>query len=397
MEFEFQIKNLIDVLIVAIFLYLVLLFVLRRRRIIFFLLIVSFWLLIFVVSQHFNLVLTNFIFKWFISAGGLVIFAILVALEVRDFLHTSGTFGFSLLKFLKRTPSKIVEEKVNCLVDAFFEMAKEKIGAIIVFEGEIPLDDLISNGYYLNGEISLPLILSIFDPSSPGHDGALIIREGKIYKFAVHLPLAKKPLKEYGLRHRAGVGISEVSDCLVVIVSEEKGIISIAKKGKLQKIENKFQLKEKILNFLLKKREEPKISYFKSLIEKYLRHLIIFLTSFAISFYSFSLINKNFKVLQKTFILPVAVQNLPQNLVIKEIKPSELTVTLQGTTLDLEKLKISDLSVVVDLKDQKLSLTKWNSIFLTQNNVSIKLPKNIEITNIAPSNIRILVEELKQE
>ncbi len=397
MNFGLQFKNFIDILIIAIFFYLVLLFVLRRRRIIFLLLGVILWFLIFIFSQYFNLVLTNFVFKWLISTGALVVLAIVVALELRDFLHFPGTFGFSLLKFLKRTPDKILEDKVNALVDAFFEMAKEKIGALVVFEGKIPLDDLISNGYYLNGEISLPLILSIFDPSSPGHDGAVIIRGDKIYKFAVHLPLAKKPLKEHGLRHRAGVGISEVSDCLVVIVSEEKGIVSVVKKGKLQKIDNKFELKERILNFLLKKRTEPKISYFKSLILNSLRHLIIFAISLIISFYSFSLINKHFQILQKTFILPLAIQNLPQNLAIKEIKPSELTVTLKGSKIDLERLKISDLTVVVDLKNQKLSPAKWNSIPLHQNIVSLKLPKNVEIINITPSNIRILVEETKGE
>jgi len=395
-NFSSQLKNLADILIVSVFLYLILLFVLRRRRIIFLLFGVSIWLLIFLLSQHFNLVLTNFVFKWFISAGTLVILAIVFALELRDFLHFPGTFGFNLLKFLKRTPLKILEDKVNCLVDAFFEMAKDKIGALVVFEGEVPLDDLISNGYYLDGEISLPLILSIFDPSSPGHDGAVIIRKNKIYKFAVHLPLAKKPLKEHGLRHRAGVGISEVSDCLVVIVSEEKGTISVAKKGKIQKIENKFELKEKILNFLLKKKAQPKSVYIKSLIVNSFRHFFIFATALLISFYCFSLINKDFGVLQKTYILPVALQNLPQNLVVSEIKPSEVTVALKGSKLELEKLKVSELMVVVDLKNQKISPGKWNVIPLKEDNVSIKLPKNVELVSITPSNIRVLlVEETK--
>jgi uncharacterized protein (TIGR00159 family) len=390
-------KNFVDIFLVSFFFYLILLFVLRRRKIIFLLFGILIWILIYLLSEHFNLILTNFVFKWFISTGALIILAIVFALELRDFLHFSGTFGFNLIKLLKRTPLKDLEDKVNCLVDAFFEMAKNKIGALVVFEGEIPLDDLISNGYYLDGEISLPLILSIFDPSSPGHDGAVIIRKNKVYKFAAHLPLAKKPLKEHGLRHRAGVGISEVSDCLVVIVSEEKGTISLAKKGKIQKIENKFELKEKILNFLLKRKAEPKTVYIKSLIINSLRHLFIFATSFLISFYSFSLINKDFGVLQKTFILPVALQNLPQNLAIGEIKPSEVTVSLKGTKLELERLKISDLMVIVDLKNQKISPGKWNVIPLKEDNISIKLPKNVELVSITPSNIRVLLEENVEE
>jgi len=394
-NFEFQFKNVVDILIVSFFLYLILLFVLRRRRIFFLLLGVVFWFLIFLLSQHFNLVLTNFVFKWFLSVGAVFIILALAAQEIRDFLHTSGTFGFNLLKLLKRTPLRVLENKVNCLVDAFFEMANHKIGALVVFEGEILLDDLISNGYYLDGEISLPLILSIFDSSSPGHDGAVIIRKNKIYKFAVHLPLAKRPLKEHGLRHRAGVGISEVSDCLVVIVSEEKGTISLAKRGKIQKIENKFELKEKILNFLLKRKVEPKTVYIKSLIVNSLRHLIIFAISFLISFYSFSLINKEFDVLQKTFILPVVLQNLPQNLAIGEIKPSEVTVSLKGSKLEFERLKISELMVIIDLKNQKISPGKWNVIPLKEDNISIKLPKNVELINISPSNIRVLLEEIK--
>jgi len=115
--------------------------------------------------------------------------------------------------------------------DAMFALAQQRRGAILVLPGKEPLGEWLSGGLALNADPSLPLIMSIFDPNSPGHDGAIIIENGKLTRFGVRLPVSKTdnlPV-EFGTRHHAAMGLSEVSDALVV-VSEERGSISTTKK-----------------------------------------------------------------------------------------------------------------------------------------------------------------------
>jgi hypothetical protein len=176
----------------------------------------------------------------------------------------------------------------------------------------------------------------------------------------------------------------------VVIVSEEKGTISIAQNGKLEKVENVFELQERLLEFL-KKPIKRVLPLEKSL----LRHLGIFLISLIFSLSLFSFISKSYFLIQKSFIVPVEFTNLPSHLVVKEFKPSEVTITLKGEKFTFDTLNINDLRLVIDLKDySKYSVSKWNSISVEDKDVSIKLPKNLTIVNISPSNIRFLLEKI---
>jgi len=255
MIFNLTFKDFLDILIITIFLYLILSFVLRKRYTLFVIFGILFWYLIFFISTQFNLILTNFIFKWFISFGLLFILILIFIQEIRDFFYFSGTFGLNIFRYLKEKNSNISESSIEIITDAVKEMSEKRIGALIVIEGKDNINEFISSGYLLDGFINKSLILSIFDPSSPGHDGAMIIRNNKIYKFAVHLPLSKNPekTKNKGLRHRAGLGITEVSDATVIIVSEETGDISLARKGEIEKIKDVFELKEKLLNLNISK------------------------------------------------------------------------------------------------------------------------------------------------
>jgi diadenylate cyclase len=277
-------------------------------------------------------------------------------------------------------------------------MSEKRIGALIVIEGNDRIDDFISSGYLLDGFINKSLILSIFDPSSPGHDGAMIIRNNKIYKFAVHLPLSKNPekTKNKGLRHRAGLGITEVSDATVIIVSEETGDISLARKGEIEKIKNIFELEEKILNLDIDKNKKKKIIFlnFQNLSFK---NFLIFLFSFIISLSLFFVINNKYYFIQKTFIVPVEFINIPSNLIVKEFKPTELTITLKGQKFVFNVLNPNELKVIVDLKNyEKYYISKWNSVLIEDKNVIIKIPQNLTVVNITPSNIRFYLENLEK-
>jgi len=396
MIFNLTFKDFLDILIITIFLYLILSFVLRKKYTLFVIFGILFWYLIFFISSQFNLLLTNFIFKWFISFGLLFILILIFVQEIRDFFYFSGTFGFNIFRYLKERNSNVSESSIEIITDAVKEMSEKRIGALIVIEGDNPIDDFISSGYLLDGFISKPLILSIFDPSSPGHDGAMIIRNNKIYKFAVHLPLSKNPekTKNRGLRHRAGLGITEVSDATVIIVSEETGDISLARKGEIEKIKNIFELKERLLNFDRNNKKQVITFNLQNLLSK---NFLIFLISLAFSFSLFIATNNSYTLVQKTFIVPVEFTNIPSDLVIKEFKPTELTITLRGQKFALDVLNPNELKVIVDLKNyEKYSISKWNSVLVEDKNVIIKIPKNLSVVNISPSNIRFYLEKIEE-
>ncbi len=398
MIFNLTFKDFLDILIITIFLYLILSFILRKRYTLFVIFGILFWYLIFFISAQFNLPLTNFIFKWFISFGLLFILILIFLQEIRDFFYFSGTFGFNIFRYLKEKNSNVSESSIEIIADAVKEMSEKRIGAIIVIEGDNPVDEFISSGYLLDGFINKSLILSIFDPSSPGHDGAMIIRNNKIYKFAVHLPLSKNPekTKNKGLRHRAGLGITEVSDATVIIVSEETGDISLARKGEIENVKDIFELKEKLLNLNISKNNKNQ-TISLSIQNLSFKNFLIFLVSFITSLSLFLVINNNYALIQKTFIVPVEFTNIPPNLIIKEFKPTEITIALKGQKYVFNVLNPNELKVIVDLKNyEKYSIFKWNSVLVEDKNVIIKIPKNLSVVNISPSNIRFYLEKIEE-
>jgi len=391
-------KDFLDILIITIFLYLILSFVLRKRYTLFVIFGILFWYLIFFISTQFNLILTNFIFKWFISFGLLFILILVFIQEIRDFFYFSGTFGLNIFRYFKEKISNISESSIEIITDAVKEMSEKRIGALIVIEGKDNIDEFVSSGYLLDGFINKSLILSIFDPSSPGHDGAMIIRNNKIYKFAVHLPLSKNPekTKNKGLRHRAGLGITEVSDATVIIVSEETGDISLTRKGEMEKIKDIFELKEKLLNLNISKNNKNQ-TISLSLQSLSFKNFLIFLVSFIISLSLFLVINNNYALIQKTFIVPVEFTNIPPNLIIKEFKPTEITIALKGQKYVFNVLNPNELKVIVDLKNyEKYSISKWNSVLIEDKNVIVKIPQNLTVVNISPSNIRFYLEKIEE-
>lgn len=127
--------------------------------------------------------------------------------------------------------NKMIEE----IVETLYSLSRQKIGALIIMERETKLSDIVNTGTIIEGDVSRQLLINIFIPNTPLHDGAVVIRDTKIQAAACFLPLSqsKDLTKDLGTRHRAGVGISEVSDCITLIVSEETGEVSIAKSGKL--------------------------------------------------------------------------------------------------------------------------------------------------------------------
>ncbi len=159
--------------------------------------------------------------------------------------YLAGLFQFDDSKEKKELFS---EKTINELVKASYEMAKQKTGALIVIEQEINLEDYIKTGIDIDAFVSNQLIINIFEHNTPLHDGAVIIRGNRIVSATCYLPLSDNMdlSKELGTRHRAGAGISEVTDAFVIIVSEETGKVSIAHNGQLVRNVDGEYLKNKL-------------------------------------------------------------------------------------------------------------------------------------------------------
>lgn len=224
-----HLKDIIDILISSFLIYIVLLFI-QQTRSQFVLNFFIFLVVISYLSSIFGLQLTREFFEPLL-AFFVLIFLIVFQTEIRHFFRWIS----APKKMLSGTTNQ-VEEISATIVRTVSQMAKNRMGGIIIFSGNSPIDDIVEGGFSLDGKISTPIILSIFDTKTPGHDGAILIENDRIKKFGLHLPLAENFMQfdTRGTRHRAAVGITERSDVLVVVVSEEHGDVSIAKAGELK-------------------------------------------------------------------------------------------------------------------------------------------------------------------
>ena len=230
--------DFIDILLVTLLLYQ--LYRLLKGTVAFNIIIGLFLLyLLWLIVKLLNMELIGSIMGQFIGVGVLALIIVFHP-EIRKFLVFVGTHYninkvFALDKLMGTSKKRTInQEQIDIMVDACFSMAKSHTGALIVITNDLELNEQVNSGERLNAKISSSLIRTIFFKNSPLHDGAVIIRGNRIAAAGCILPLTQKEIeKSMGLRHRAAIGITENSDAVCIIVSEEKGTISFAKDGEI--------------------------------------------------------------------------------------------------------------------------------------------------------------------
>lgn len=192
------------------------------------------------------------------SSAGLVAVMILFQPEMRRVLEIVGDNNF-LKKWFPLDASKeqgmrFSDETIDAIVNATFELGQNKTGALMVVEQNIALDEFVKTGIDLDAQVSMPLLIQIFEHNTPLHDGAVIIRGNRILAATCYLPLSHNDQisKALGTRHRAGIGISEITDSITIIASEETGKVSIAVGGQLISDIDSASLRSKLM-FIQKK------------------------------------------------------------------------------------------------------------------------------------------------
>ena len=243
MFFEFGIKDIIDILLVAILLYYIYRLMKESRSLNVFMGILVFVVLWLVVAQVLQMRLLGSILDKFVSVG-VIVLVVLFQDEIRKFLYNLGahqrmrTFRrFFSISEKKQDPQKL-KQVIMPIVMSCMNMSKKKVGALIVIQRTTPLDDIVATGESLDASINQRLIENLFFKNSPLHDGAMIIAGDRIKAAGCILPVSHdlNIPKELGLRHRAALGITHESDSIAIVVSEETGGISVA-------IHSQFQLR----------------------------------------------------------------------------------------------------------------------------------------------------------
>ncbi len=258
-----RITDMIDILIVAVIIYELLLLTRHTRGSA---LLKGLFLLLAIVlmSNLFGLVSLN----WLLTAilqNGAVVLVILFQPELRKALERMGRSRV-FLKGNKKPDHDGKNLIISEIIQTIMDLSRRRVGALIVFEQQTGLQDVVETGTKLNAEISAPLLENIFEPNTPLHDGAVVIRDAEIMAAACILPLAEASgvSRELGTRHRAAVGISENTDAIVLVVSEETGIVSLARDGELTRPLTVKALEE-VLNEIYSERSSRVVGFLKSL------------------------------------------------------------------------------------------------------------------------------------
>ena len=213
-----------------------------------------------ILSEFLDLVTMKFILQNIFQIGVIAIVVIFQP-ELRSLLENVGGDSIKRLRSIgEDKENQQTLHFINELCEAVGEMSMSKTGALIVIEQSTKLGDIISTGTVINADTSSMLIRNIFFNKSPLHDGAVVVRDQRVYAAGCLLPLATKNniTKELGTRHRAAIGASEASDALVVVVSEETGTISLAHKGHMHRGYDAVRLKAKLDSLLIEDKTKKK-------------------------------------------------------------------------------------------------------------------------------------------
>ena len=341
-------------------------------------------LLVFAAANLLDLKLIEWIYS---NVSHVAVIALIVIFqpEIRKIFERAAS--------LKRTGvGKGASDLALLFGDVVFALAQQRRGAIVVFPGKEALKEWLAGGLLLDANPTFPLIMSIFDPNSPGHDGALIVERGKLTHFGVRLPISKRDsLSEgFGTRHFAAMGLAEVSDALVLVVSEERGTVTLFHSGKAEMADDKSKVIEEITSHWDTTAsfgvEIPKGKKRWNLASQMVVSLVL-----AVVLWSTVIIAQG-EIREKVLSVPLEYIATPENLALVGEKPTEIKLHLTGPKSDLDAANPAQLAVKIDLSK---AMPGKQTFLITDENV--KLPKQVKLLDAAPSNLTLSLVEIIQK
>jgi diadenylate cyclase len=309
-----------------------------------------------------------------------VILLVLVVIFQQEIREVLGRITLPSLLFGK--PENLPSERLDDIAESAFKMAQQGTGGLIVLQKEDDLDEWIHGQTPLDSELNEEILISVFNSQSPLHDGAVIISRDRIRYAAAILPVSKSLSlpREWGARHRAGLGITEVSDAACIIISEERKEVLVVSGGKAEKKETREDLKRSLsgLPLTLGERERKKRWPGRILedlpVKALLLLLVCLLWGVLIGIHQGEI----------SFSIPVEYYSMPPHLIINGEPPREINVRLKGSQRLLSVLNPDRLRVQIDLSNSHPGI---NQLSLSQTNINV--PSGITVTNLYPQKIRL--------
>lgn len=323
---DIRLTDLIDVVIVAVLLWAGLGWV-RRARARIALGGVAIAGALFLLARQLELQMTVWILQGFFAVGVLVLVVVFQE-DLRRGLEQIAVWG------MRRKSQAAPPDAVDALVGAVRRLAADRSGALIVLSGREPIERHVEGGIVLDGRVSEPLLVSIFDVHSPGHDGAVAVEGDRVTRFALHLPLSTDgvQLAGTGTRHAAALGLAERSDALCVVVSEERGTVSIARDGRLVRLAGPEALAAELRRFL---QRVPTHAESRSRLRQVASRWPEALISLGASAGLWFLLVPGSAVDRFTRSVPVVVENLPEGWVLESVDPPNLEVEFEASRRSL--------------------------------------------------------------
>lgn len=270
-----------------------------------------------------------------------------------------------------------------------FSLAHHRVGALFVFPGREPLDRLLDGGVYLDGRVSEALLRSLLDPRTPGHDGGIVIRGGKVVRFGVHLPLSTEweEIGEGGTRHAASLGLAERSDAFCIAVSEERGEVSVAWRGHLERMLDETELRERIDRFMRRATRRRRENWLQTRLITVRQHwregiiACVVATGLWLHTVPGEALDRTSKA------IPVVVENVPEGFRVAAIDPPEIDVVFEGRKRDLAMAGDESLQVRIDGDLARLG----RRTFAVDEN-QVEHPPELEVVTIGQEHIRLALE-----
>jgi uncharacterized protein (TIGR00159 family) len=331
---------------------------------------------LYVAARTFNMYLTSFLFQAGFAAL-LVALVVVFQLDIRrafERLALRNIFQFS------RTATPI-EQTVGTIVDSMFALAANSVGALVVIKGRESIDMHIRAGTELDGLVSTTLIRNIFSPRAPGHDGAMLVEGNRVKGFGFYLPLSMKSTRigqTGGTRHAAAMGLAERSDSLVIVVSEERGKVSVAMHGELIRIESPDELRRRLTDFYAAHTPALRTSLRRLTSNPGTKTAAVVLSSAL-----WLLFARQAETVSRGFDVPVEVRDIPSGWIIKSVDPSVVRVTLSG-----RERAFTDASdnFMVSLRPDTLAEGMQR---LTISDQHIVRSEGLSVDNISPAAVKV--------
>ncbi len=373
---DLRILDAVDVGLVAFLLWLAIV-VLRRSGATLALVGFAFLGLIYLAALRFQFPLTASLLRAFFAVF-VIVLVVVFQDDLRRLVEQIGVWG------LRRRAPTAPETALDVVVRSVTRLIETRRGALLVLPGREPLERHLEGGVKLDAQLSEPLLLSLFDPNSPGHDGAVLIQGDRIVRFAVHLPLSdnRAALRGGGTRHAAALGLAEQSDSLVVVVSEERGVVSLARDGRLTPLPGPEALSQELRQFAAGTAPAPR-GALRGLVARWPEALVAVVAAAAM----WLVVVPGASVGELERQIPVVVANLPDGFELETVSPSEVTVVLEGRRSRLVLADLNETAVRVDAL-----LVQLGRRTFTVSPSDVQHPEGLRVLDVSPSQIRLSVK-----